>query len=187
MCLRGNPLQAAPALQFDFNRSGSVVLAPGNFVSNAAAGAIARPVGLEPVKVLVIHLQPADLGTVTVRMALKADVMDVQVEAGRRTARLIDADRETLAGLLRSAGYHVEALTVRAVEQPSAPASVAGGPPAGAQDSGPQLQPGGSQPDARASSGRAPPETRGQNHASGRESNDSEQAIGGQRGAGLYV
>jgi hypothetical protein len=92
-----------------------------------------------------------------------------------------------LAGLLRSAGYHVEALTVRAVEQPNAPASVAGGPPAGAQDSGLQLQSGGSQADARASSGRAQPEARGQNHAPGRESNDSEQTIGGRRGAGLYV
>jgi chemotaxis protein MotD len=154
---------------------------------SSGTGTIARPMGLEPVKVLTIHLQPADLGTVTVRMALKADVMEVQVEAGRRTARLIDADRETLAGLLRSAGYHVEALTVRAVEQPSAPASVAGGPPAGAQDSGAQLQSGGSQPDARASGGRGQPETRSPIHVPDKESNDSEQAIGGRRGAGLYV
>ena len=86
----------------------------------AAPATTSRLAQLEPVKVLTIQLHPADLGTVTVRMTLKADAMDVQVETGRRaTARLIDADRDALAGLLRSAGYHVEAVTVRAVEQPS--------------------------------------------------------------------
>jgi chemotaxis protein MotD len=152
--------------------------------SQAAPAAAPRPATEQPVKVLTIQLQPADLGTVTVRMTLKADTMDVQVEVGRRAAaRLIDADRDALTSLLRSAGYHVEALTVRAVEQPS-PAS-APGPMLGSSDSGgPQLQPGGSQPDARASGGRP---QQGQHAVPDRSSNDGEQASGDQRGAGLYV
>ena len=141
---------------------------------------------LEPVKVLTIQLHPADLGTVTVRMTLKADAMDVQVETGRRaTARLIDADRDALAGLLRSAGYQVETLTVRAVEQPSLASSP--GSSQGAPDLGAQLQPGGGQADARASGGRPQPESRGYAQVLDRSSNDVEQASGERRGTGLYV
>ena len=140
----------------------------------------------ESVKVLTIQLHPADLGTVTVRMTLRADGMDVQVETGRRaTARLIDADRDALAGLLRSAGYHVEALTVRAVEQPSlvsSPGASQGGP-----NSGGQLQPGGGQADARASGGQPQPESRDYAQVPDRSSNDSDQAPGERRGTGVYV
>jgi hypothetical protein len=145
-----------------------------------------RLAALQPVKVLTIQLHPAELGTVTVRMSLKADAMDVQVEVGRRsTARLIDADRGTLTSLLRSAGYNVEGLTVRTVEAPNAASSP--GPTQGAPDSGPQLQPGGSQPDARASGGRSQPEPRNHHQMPDRNNNDSEQASGDRRGAGLYV
>jgi chemotaxis protein MotD len=154
----------------------------------AASATTPRPAALQPVKVLTIQLHPADLGTVTVRMTLKAEAMDVQVEVGRRsTARLIDADRDTLTSLLRSAGYNVEGLTVRTVEAPNAASSP--GPTQGAPDSGPQLQPGGSQPDARASGGRAQPEPRGHTQVPDRNSNDSEQASGDRprAGAGLYV
>ena len=151
----------------------------------AAPATTPRPAALQPVKVLTIQLHPADLGTVTVRMSLKADAMDVQVEVGRRsTARLIDADRDALTSLLRSAGYHVEGLTVRAVEAPNTASSPT---TQGSPDSGPQLQPGGSQLDARASGGRAQPEARSHTQVPDRNSNDSEQASGDRRGAGLYV
>ena len=153
---------------------------------STAPGTASRLAQLEPVKVLTIQLHPADLGTVTVRMTLKADAMDVQVETGRRaTARLIDADRDALAGLLRSAGYHVEALTVRAVEQPSV-ASAPGGPQSGT-NAGAQLQPGGSQADARASGGQQQPETRDHVQVPDRSSNDVERASGERRGTGVYV
>jgi hypothetical protein len=151
-----------------------------------APPAAPRPGAMHPVKVLTIQLHPAELGTVTVRMTLKGDAMDVEVEAGRRaTAQAIDADRETLSGLLRSAGYHVEVLTVRAVD-PASAASSPGSLP-GSADAGPQLQSGGGQPDARASGNRAQPEPRSFTQLPDRNDHDSEQATGDRRGAGLYV
>jgi chemotaxis protein MotD len=157
---------------------------PGN--SPAVLSSLPRPGAAHPVKVLTIQLHPVELGTVTVRMTLKGDAMDVEVEAGRRaTAQAIDADREALTGLLRSAGYHVEALTVRAVDPSSTP-SPPGSPP-GSADGGPQLQSGGAQPDARASGNRAQPEPRGNTQLPDRNDNDGKQANGDRRGAGLYV
>ena len=80
----------------------------------------------QPVKVVTIQLNPAELGTLTVRISLRNDALELQVETSRRdTARMVEADRDALSSLLRSAGYHVEAVTVRAVEQP-APAMAAG-------------------------------------------------------------
>jgi hypothetical protein len=157
---------------------------PGN--SPAVLSSLPRPGAVHPVKVLTIQLHPVELGTVTVRMTLKGEAIDVEVEAGRpATAQAIDADREALTGLLRSAGYHVEALTVRAVD-PASSASSSGSLPASA-DAGPQLQSGGGQPDARASGSRAQPESRSHTQLPDRNDNDSEQATGDRRGAGLYV
>ncbi|MEJ2124091.1 MAG: flagellar hook-length control protein FliK, partial [Alphaproteobacteria bacterium] len=50
----------------------------------------------------------------TVRMSLKQNVLTLQVEATRpETASLIERDREALSGLLRSAGYSVDGLSVQ--------------------------------------------------------------------------
>ena len=79
----------------------------------------------QPLKVLTVQLHPAELGVVTIRIALKNDALELQIETDRRdTARLVHADRETLSSLLRSAGYSVETMTVRAVDPSSAPASL---------------------------------------------------------------
>jgi chemotaxis protein MotD len=154
--------------------------------ARAAPPPAPRPAATQPVKVLTIQLQPADLGMVTVRLRLKADAVDVEVEAGRHaTARLIEADRDTLTSQLRSAGYHVEGLTVRAVEPGSAAASP--GPSPGSPDPGPQLQPGGGGPDARASGGRAQPGHHSDTQLPDRDDHGGEQAIGDRRGTGLYV
>lgn len=68
----------------------------------------------QTVKVLHLQLNPPDLGPLTVRMTLKHEALDLQVEAGKQeTAKLIDNDRDTLFGLLRSAGYTVDGLTVQ--------------------------------------------------------------------------
>ncbi len=129
-----NQAGASPAQQIA-DRIAAELPSAGADGARAAPAMTSRLAPPESVKVLTIQLHPADLGTVTVRMTLRADGMDVQVETGRRaTARLIDADRDALAGLLRSAGYHVEALTVRAVEQPSlvsSPGASQGGPNSG--------------------------------------------------------
>ncbi len=68
-------------------------------------------------KVLQIQLQPVDLGIVTVRMELKNSELTLHVEADRKeTADLIRNDQDSLAGLLRSAGYNVDTGSVRIVE-----------------------------------------------------------------------
>jgi chemotaxis protein MotD len=179
-------LPAAPAQQVADGIVASLAPSGGTDVQPAPP-AVPRPGAVvHPVKVLTIQLHPAELGTVTVRMTLKGDAMDVEVEAGRRaTAQAIEADREALTGLLRSAGYHVEVLTVRAVD-PSSTASPPGALP-GSADAGPQLQSGGAQPDARASGNRAQPESPSDTQLPDRDDHDNEQAAGHRRGAGLYV
>jgi chemotaxis protein MotD len=67
------------------------------------------------VKVLRLELQPADLGTITIRMSLKQDGLDVRVEAGRvETARMLQSDQEALSKILSNAGYRIEHMSVAA-------------------------------------------------------------------------
>lgn len=66
------------------------------------------------VKVLQIQLAPPDLGMLTMRMSLKADVLHLHLQVAQsQTATLIQNDREALTGLLRSAGYMVEGLQIQ--------------------------------------------------------------------------
>jgi chemotaxis protein MotD len=142
----------------------------------------------QPVKVVTIQLNPAELGTLTVRISLRNDALELQVETSRReTARMVDADRETLSSLLRSAGYHVEAVTVRAVEQP-APAMATGtatGSPDGAPQS--QSQSGGSQTDQRPSGGRAHADGHREGHGTRQDTRGDESGSRHRAGRGLYV
>jgi hypothetical protein len=141
---------------------------------------------VQPLKVLTVQLHPAELGVVTIRIALKNDALELQIETDRRdTARLVHADRETLSSLLRSAGYSVETMTVRAVDPSSAPASLGSSHPS--PDGAPQSQAGGSQPDARASGGRAHAEQDRNLHGSRRDSNDEQDGARHRSGDGLYV
>jgi chemotaxis protein MotD len=88
-----------------------------------------------PVKILHIQLQPAELGTVTIRMAVKDGALRLELEAGRSdTAQLIQRDREALSALLRSAGYLIDGVDVRMAD-PSAGAAP-GGNQAGMQMQG---------------------------------------------------
>jgi chemotaxis protein MotD len=156
----------------------------GDKVPIDSASSAMKAAATHPLKVLTIQLQPVELGTITVRIALRNDALELQIEAGRRdTARLLDADRETLAGLLRSAGYSVEAMTVRAVEPPGAAAS--SGLSQGHPDAGPQSQSGGSQPDAKPFGGRAHAEP--DSTFTRRDSNDEEDRARHRAGDSLYV
>ena len=67
-----------------------------------------------PVKVLYIQLQPVDLGTVTIRMSLKDQALQLDLEVGRgETRHLIQREQDALSALLRSAGYVIDGLDVR--------------------------------------------------------------------------
>jgi len=87
------------------------------------AGMTPEQPGTKPaLKILHIALQPGDLGTVTVRMELKDTELTLHVEAERaETADLIRNDQDTLSKLLRSAGYSLEAGTIRVADAASAP------------------------------------------------------------------
>ena len=63
-------------------------------------------------KVLHLELKPASLGSVTVRIALKDNVVTLHLEAQRSdTLAAIERDRDALAGALKSAGYAVDSIT----------------------------------------------------------------------------
>jgi chemotaxis protein MotD len=67
-----------------------------------------------PLKVLQLQLDPPGLGELTIRVSLKDAALNLQIEASHReTARLIEHDREALTGMLRSAGYGVESISVQ--------------------------------------------------------------------------
>jgi chemotaxis protein MotD len=126
---------------------------PGTLAGMPAAGA-------SVVKVLRIELQPADLGTITIRMSLKDDGLDVRVEAGRYdTARMLQQDQDSLARLLTGAGYRIDGMTV--VSTPTHASASPDGASQAFQSSSTQTQQGGgaSQSDPRSSGGRQEPQS----------------------------
>ncbi len=73
-------------------------------------------------KVLHLQLEPANMGSVTVRIALKDNVISLQVEASRHeTAFAIEKDRELLSNALKSAGYMVDGISSQAAADPARP------------------------------------------------------------------
>ena len=75
--------------------------------------AMAQP-GLDgPLRILTIQLRPDDLGTVIVRMRLRGDQLEMSLHASREeTAALLRSDAAALDGLLRSAGYQPDLVTI---------------------------------------------------------------------------
>jgi chemotaxis protein MotD len=142
--------------------------------------------GMKPaLKVLHIQLQPADLGTVSVRMELKDAELTLHVEADRKeTADLIRNDQDTLATLLRSAGYNVDSASVRIVEGDRTLAS---------QQSGQQSAQANLQSSTQSQSGASDR----QGHARGEDTNggdrpqtgrnDNNETTANRAGRGVYV
>jgi chemotaxis protein MotD len=137
-----------------------------------------------PMKVLHIQLQPAELGTVTIRMSVKDNALRLDLEAGRGdTVRLIQRDQDALSTMLRSAGYLIDGMEVRLADEVSSSSQSnmgqANGQPQGGQS-------GSSQQDNR-SWGERHGRERPHNPFSQRGHSDDEQAgrTGGR--GGVYI
>ncbi|CUA85168.1 Flagellar hook-length control protein FliK [Chelatococcus sambhunathii] len=67
-----------------------------------------------PVRILHIQLHPADLGSVSVRLRLVGDGIEVHMRASdARTVQMLQNDSEALTGVLRAAGYRPEVVTLQ--------------------------------------------------------------------------
>jgi chemotaxis protein MotD len=145
--------------------------------------------GAKPVlKVLQIQLQPADLGTVTVRMELKAADLKLHVEVDRaETAELIRGDQDTLSKLLRSAGYGVDPSSIRIVEGDRTVASAQAGQQGGqaSPQSSTQSQSGWSERQESAQRGHAG--TGGGERQLPTNRNDDHEPTTNRTGSDLYV
>ncbi len=74
-----------------------------------------------PLRVLQVQLQPVHLGTVTVSLSLRADVLEVQLAASQPgTADMLKQDRQMLSELLRQSGYDIDSINVRIAEPDAA-------------------------------------------------------------------
>jgi hypothetical protein len=93
--LTGDQLQAsstnpAPSLQ-------SRLVTPGNVI-----------------RTIELTLSPADLGSVSLKLSLRANVLTVEAEASKAsTAKLLSADRSILERNLRDAGYELSSLKIK--------------------------------------------------------------------------
>ncbi|WP_195930508.1 flagellar hook-length control protein FliK [Hyphomicrobium album] len=144
--------------------------------------------GMKPaLKILQIQLQPADLGTVTVRMELKDTELTLHVGADRKeTADLIRNDQDTLTNLLRSAGYNVDTGSVRIMDDRTLSSQQPG--QQGAQtnlQSSAQSQSGASDRQGHAQRGGTGTNGGDTGHQTGR--NDTNETTTNRPGRGVYV
>lgn len=146
------------------------------------------------VKVLNLELKPANMGSVTVRIALKDNAITVHLEAQRaETLAVIERERDALTSALASVGYDVDGITAAA--QGDAGRSL-GGSFAGLGNSGSSPSPGGSQaqgqglPTSSGGQGQGGSAQAGSGHSAYRHPSDDKDTGGrGIRngGEGLYV
>jgi hypothetical protein len=106
----------APAQSLAFQIANRIVHEVGTAdpVFTAPVAAVPDDASAAPVKSLYIQLDPPELGALMIRMSLKDETLHLQIEASRHeTARLIERDQDALSGMLRSAGYNFDGLTVQ--------------------------------------------------------------------------
>jgi chemotaxis protein MotD len=178
---------ASPVQQIAERIAAEVTAAGGSARGASPAGSAGQPAGTQ-VKVLHIELQPADLGTIEVRLSLKHDALELKLEASRaESAALISRDKDALAGMLRSAGYLIDGLTVQIADADrSALTSQSGGQGTHTPQSSAQGQPGSSNPDAQSDRAGRQPEHDNRSNSAKRDDNGSEQRSQRPDGA-LYI
>ena len=97
-------------------------LSPGSQIARSVTAEIAdtdpAPANKDGVlKVLHIELKPQNLGSVSVRMSLKDDVISLHMETSRHeTTAAIEKERSALASALKSAGYVVDEITTQTAD-----------------------------------------------------------------------
>jgi len=84
-----------------------------------------RPqVSSQPLRTLELTLAPPDLGSVKLRLSLKANTLSIEAEASKATtARMLNDDRDGLTQNLRDAGYDVSSLKITDAAQTSSAGS----------------------------------------------------------------
>jgi len=186
----GNPQQATAVPPRPAQQIADRIASEASFLDSASQVAFepAQSGSSSPVKVLQIQLQPADLGTVTVRLELKQSELEVHVEASRaETADMLRSDKDALSNLLRSAGYNVDAGSIRVVEGDRSGATGQGGQQGaqGNQQSAAQSDSGGAQRDAGARQGGSGGHNSGAPQTAERGEGDGRTAP--RAGGGLYI
>lgn len=82
----------------------------------------------DPVRVLVVRLQPEDLGEVKVRLTLQDGSISIRVEAKERSAaEFLQSQRSDLVEGLKSSGYSVDAVSIHAAADMAAPQNPSSG------------------------------------------------------------
>jgi hypothetical protein len=184
------PLRAAAAVPLPSHQVAGQIVATALAVPREEAQPIgtlaAKPLAPSVVKILRLELQPVDLGTITIRMSLKQDALDIRVEASRYdTARMLQRDQDSLAKILTGAGYRIDGMAI--ITPATDGAAVPDGRSQAFLPSSTPQHWGPSQHDSRSSSGRpnAEPDPR----SSRGKQNDDNDKSGTARGAGgdLYV
>lgn len=67
----------------------------------------------KPVKILTVQLDPPDLGTVTVRMRLTGDAVEIHVSAERyETTQMLRQERDALTDRMQAAGYSFDIASI---------------------------------------------------------------------------
>lgn len=106
------PVQQLPQLQKIVDRVAtdlSTAAAPGDTNAGNVGVQDAPHVAGKPVKILTVELDPPNLGTVTVKVRLTGDAVDVQVTADRyETTQMLRHERDALTERMHSAGYNFE-------------------------------------------------------------------------------
>lgn len=87
--------------------------------ASAGAGTVdiassdAQPIADKPVKILTIQLDPPNLGTVTVRMRLAGDAVEIRVSADRyETTQMLRQERDALTDRMQAAGYSFDIASI---------------------------------------------------------------------------
>lgn len=83
----------------------------------------ANPSGIAaPTKLLHLELRPVELGTITVKMRLSQNGMEMRIETSRaETAAMLNQDKEALREIIRASGYSADAVSVETVHVDAMP------------------------------------------------------------------